>query len=382
MFLYLNINNLNTKMKKMKQIKLFEGLCILGLCLVLSLASCAKEGSLEMPTPGVVDTDFAIVPSAALGGMTVKSRAAGVIEPDAATDIAVSVFRVDKGASAYPSDLTTATDPLDADLQGNTTGTGTDAKINFALANMQYYLSDGTPSKVLAVHPAITSDSWTAGSGAVTYTIDGKTDIMVTKWGEGYKNVAVNPAVAVQPTGMEFAHLLTQVHVRVYAEDATARDFWGSVKSISIRGREQSATVTVPAATETAFPALTASGTATALPLFKADGDVTSVIAPASIPLMNELDYDNAEEADRVLPVTVGYCMFAPVTTAAALPLTIVTEKESVETITDIVVATEQKYNAETAYTVTLVLTAQAIVPESVTIREWTKDESIDDIKI
>jgi len=350
---------------------------LLGLSVLLMATACTKDGNLEIPTPGTsgeVDVNFAIVPSAALGGMMAKSRAAGVIEPATDTDLAVSVFRVDKGASAYPSDLTTAEGPLSADLEGNTTDTDTDAKINFSEADMQYYLSDGTPSKVLAVHPGPLS--WTTSTGIVTYIIDGKTDIMVTKWGEGYKNVAANPAVAVQPTGMEFAHLLTQVHVRVYANDATARNFWGDIKSISVRGRAPSANVTLPAATEATLPTLTASGTATALSLFKADGDAAPTIAAANIPLKADVDDDSE------VPVTFGYCMFAPVTTAAALPLTIVTEKNSVETSTDIVVATEQTYDAETAYTITLVLTAQAIVPESVTIREWTKDESIGDIEI
>lgn len=336
-----------------------------------TLSSCSSDPDQEIHPPGIVDMDFAILPSSGLGSIDAGTRA--VIRPAEDTDLAVSVFRIDQtAADTYPTNYATAGGPFAADLQGNTKDGEADAKINFSAADKQYYLSDGKKTKVIALYPAITSTPWTPSTAEITYTIDGKTDIMGTALGEGYKNVAVNPPIAVQPTGMEFTHLLTQIHVRIYATDANARDNWGDVKRINVRERETGATVTLPGITTTNYPTLRGGATKAPLPLTKEDGTDAPILGKDDIPTTNTTENP---------AVTFGYCMFAPVTQAATLPLTIVTEKNSVETSTDIVVAAVQTYIAGTAYTITLKLTSAAIIPESVTIADWAS-QNVNEIEI
>ena len=342
--------------------------------LLFIAASCSSDSDQTLPSPGAVDPNFKIIPSSGLGHISAQSRAA--VSPKEGTDLAVSVFRVDQTAvDTYPSAFTAVSNPAAATLIGDTRpdGDGTedakaDAVINLTVP--QHFLSNGWKTKVLSVYPAVAASNWTAASNQLAYTIDGKTDIMATAWGEGYKKLSENPATAVQPTGMVFNHLLTQIRVKVYADGEISRAYWGKIKSVSVTGRATGCTLALPAIDGTAYPVLTAGSTTGAFTLFNASDAAASLdVVPTSS--------TNAVE--------FGYSLFAPVTTKAVLPLTVVTETgtgaDAVETTTDIIVP-ERTYLAGTKYIITLKLTSLGIVPEGVAISEWNEIALDEDIAI
>ena len=366
-------------------------------CGLVLATSCSSNGEPEeniIYPPGVTDPNFEIVVSSTLGDMSAVSRAA--ISPSDSTNRAISVFRVDQvdddsdGIPAYPA-ISTFVAPKDAILDGRTVAdAAVNATISFDPAT-QYYLANGWKTSVLAVHPQLPSNSgaWDASKNELTYTIDGKTDIMVTKWGEGYKDLTKVPAVAVQPQAMSFEHLLAQVRVRVFAQNLEARDYWGDIQSVTVTGRETDCTLTLPAigagagsdkvtlaatSDDGAFPMRTIGTTGD-----DKGKDITGTLAATAIPYRNAADDGAATKADAVL---LGHAMIVPVGeegSEVALPLTIVSKKdENTAAVTTYVTVPAAVYAAGNAYNVVLKLSAMEIIPQKVTITEWVEQEDVE----
>lgn len=97
----------------------------------------------------------------------------------------------------------------------------TNGKVTFT--NPQYYPADGSSIKMRGFAPQSSSIT----NGVVSYEINGTQDIMIA------------PEISADKTNntnkkLEFAHLLTQLQIKVKAEDQAAIDAWGTITSISI----------------------------------------------------------------------------------------------------------------------------------------------------
>lgn len=339
------------------------------------------------------DVDVEIVPSSGLN--VVSTRGDGVVDPELQTPAtAVTAIRIDQSITtgAYPTDYTDTdlvSGLLNGTLSGNTTGADYDdtnpaAKIVFA--NKEYFLPGEKKTKIVAVYPQVdgTTITWDASTGKITYPIDGSTDIMSTGLSEGYKyqDSADGYKTKCNQPALTFGHLLTQIYVRAYAVDADARDAWGAINSVTLTGsRPTVCSVILPATISTAATdATSVEYTDTddvEWILTEKDGTSPSVmVADGDVPTQAEIDDDSKEH------VSFGYCMFAPVATAATLPLTIESQVTSGSAVTTPIVIPEMAYEAGKVYTITLKLTATEIIPQTVTIREWVEGDAIDEVEI
>jgi len=292
----------------------------------LLVAACATDDVQEV----VVDLNAPILPTSSLSDME-PSRAI----VNAGSAFSASLFRVDATGSAYPSDYTgVAALPAAVSASGSLT-----------ITPDQYYQMNGDNTALLGVYPAVGSGgTWSATAGTASYTVDGKTDIMATTFASGNKNSA-QPALV-------FSHLLTQVHVNVYAASQTAIDLWGDVVSIAIVGREPACTLTLPAPGASGAATAAFSGTATDLALSNADGSAASSLTVTAI--------------DKADAQPFGYCMFAP--TTAALTLKIVTSKGATNTVA-LASATFEKGKA---YEVAIKMELSGFISDdNVTITGW-----------
>jgi hypothetical protein len=146
------------------------------------------------------------------------------------TDLTLSIFRADQ---------TYGTDYADK-FSGEFKKTG-----EISMSPAQYYLLDGSQSKFIAVYPQVAGDYT---SKALEYTINGTNDVIASQLVAGDKTTKVDPLL--------FKHLLTQVQVRVIA-DQTKTEVereqislqWGKISTITITGKAGTATVTLPAPT-------------------------------------------------------------------------------------------------------------------------------------
>lgn len=358
----------------------------LALWYVGALTSCSSNEDQNM-TGSEQDANFAIIPSSGLGSIGTLTRAA--INSSEDSDLAVSMFRIDHDEDDA-IDIADLSAPADATLKGNTTGTAVEGKKNGCITfdTPQYYLSDGRYSSVISLYPRIGASDWNAEKLAAGYTLDGSMDLMATAWGKGRKNVNLKPVASEQPA-LHFEHLLTQVKIRVFAEDASAITAWGNITAIKLDKQPVSAVVTLSdkVVSETAGDnkvslAMTSKedgGTIGSLGFWITgeDGtDAAAAVESAEIPLRltkEELEQDADAEQQYA---SLGYCIFAPATVAEneALEMTITT---STGGDTKVYVTKQQTYTAGTAYLITLVLKAYEIAPETVTIEDW-EDETFD----
>jgi len=297
--------------------------CAVG---ALFMAGCSSEDSSGV----VVDLNAPILPTSSLSDME-PSRAI----VNAGSAFSASLFRVDATGSSYPSDYTgVAALPAAVSASGSLT-----------ITPDQYYQMNGDNTALLGVYPAVGSGgTWSATAGTLAYAVDGKTDVMATAFVAGNKDSA-QPALV-------FSHLLTQVHVSVYAASQTAIDLWGDVVSIAIVGRESECTLTLPAPGASGAATAAFSGTATDLTLTNADGTAAASLTVTAI-----------EKADAQ---PFGYCMFAP--TTAALTLKIVTSKGATNTVT----LASTTFEKGKAYEVAIKMVPSGFISDdNVTITGW-----------
>lgn len=286
------------------------------------------------------------------------TRGAGMIDKTLNADLNVYFARADKSGDtpAYPTKYDATT------LIGTVAHATTGNPLSFN--PKAYYLANGESCKIIGWYPQ--SGTYSESAKNVTFSaIDGSTDIMVTKLKEGNKTAQVST--------ITFEHVLTQISVQAYAADAAAKNIWGGIKSIKIKGKKQSCVITLPdpsTANAEANATVTFNGTDD-LNLVKNDpANNTEIMQNASAygdsnPL--ELGVKDAGGNNAVL---AGYAMFAPVPAAADAKITleIVMEKGASSETKAITLATG--YLKSNSYVITLKFTSTEIVPK-VAIEEW-----------
>ena len=243
----------------MKRIFLF-------LLTLAAAASCSKEPA---PTPGGADAAIRVVAGVA------ATRAVA----DASTGLRGASFIVVEGGATAPS------------FAGGTAYTGdvaaTTGVVTFTSNPVPAYNRNGQNAWFAAYAPGKARTD-----NAVEWTIDGKTDIMVTNavWNAGKHSAPVS-------RGLNFNHRLAQVEVICRAESGAAisavRAAWGNITKIEFVGAPTTMKYDLSAA-----PAVTVSGSADFALLADYDG---TAFAPTAIP-------ENANTAANAV------AMLAPVT--------------------------------------------------------------------
>ncbi len=268
------------------------------------------------------------------------TRAAVNAEHDA---LPISILRRDQSGTplAYP-------DYKDGELLKAELGasTSSDFVSGITFDVTQYYLPDAAKkTKLIGWHPRVSESPATAvqfstTDGTVSFEIDGASDIMLSNEVEGDKNDKFT-AAAKQ---LKFEHQLTQVQIKAYAADQAAKDKWGKIKSIKLKGEGgKTCKVDFDATPITSFAAPTPT---TDLPLAQETaGEV-------------ELDVGSSNA------VECGYAMFQPVDAGAATPLTLLVETtnggtQTVEITSDKVAS----FDKGKAYKLTLKITITGANP-------------------
>lgn len=279
------------------------------LIVLLFICSCSDSGTLTEPTDG----PEVITLYSGIGSITTSgTRGAGIIQTPLSQKLPVSFIRVDKPQNGnYPADYTNV--PALAAHMIPTSNL-------IAFTNNQLYPANGSSVKFVGWYPA--TGVWNASTRSVTFgELDGTTDILASPGVEGSRT---NEFTANQ-NQITFNHMLTQVRVFAHLESVDYQSVWGDLTAISISGKKQTCTLTLPATDATAGTKPTATfGTPVGdLSLQKPDntGAVSTQTLSAAIP-----------DTDTDAPI--GYAMFAPhsgeydklklkVTTAKAGTLTV-----------------------------------------------------------
>lgn len=168
-----------------------------------SLTACSDSNPTPPPVP-----ETAICLEGAIGAST-----RGIIGSGYEQELKVSFARQDE--SAVSTDTYSGWAVHEAVRQG---GRGNRPIV---FAESQSYPEDGRHIRLHGYYPAEGEPTADAGTGKVTFRIDGTTDIMATGILEGNGFVPV--------TTCTFRHLLTQVRLVCYSDRA---DAWGTIQTI------------------------------------------------------------------------------------------------------------------------------------------------------
>lgn len=280
--------------------------------------------------------------------------------------LAISMARVNESApGSYPAMWNSP--ELDATIQ-------TDKQVVFDTP--QYFSPLGLKTKLIGWYPDDgTYNNNDAGNATVSWTaIDGETDLMVSDLREGYKGHDFTGS-----NKLTFDHVLTQIHVKAWAESQTAVDQWGTVTGVTVKGKKQSCKVTLPVPSTTggdksALSGAVFSGTAD-LPLVqKNPADNTPLEDGLKIGASVAGDGSDKTEVAKLW----GYAMFAPVKSSESLTLE-VTIDDGGSGLTKEVTVPGKELKAGYSYTIYLEfsLTNAEIKPE-VEITDWIPGEDID----
>lgn len=302
--------------------------------LLLLLASCSQESVLPESPVEEIRLSGGVV-SSAISGTT-----RGVVDKSyfESNMLSVSFARIDQNTDAsYPA-YTTVSSALSAT---RSKGTG---QQNIGFASSQFYLtrSDKNGTRFIGWYPQVSKGS-TYANGVVTFDIStGVTDVMLTSEVEGNKV----DKFGTSNRQFTFSHLLTQVTVKTHG-DAAAKDNWGDILSIKVKGCQPTCKVALSSNSTVTFP-----GNATDLLLRKEGTD--DVMAKTQIP------------NGAVNATTCGYAMFPP-TEGNSLILKVTTERggEREVPITLQGDANPAYFAAGTAYTITLIFSSTTITPSA-----------------
>jgi len=327
-----------------------------SLVAVAAMASCTQSDVIGLSPDENVEIRVSAGITSAVSSST-RAVVDGMINKDFATDLDVAFVRADQGdnndayATTYGADV----------LEG--TVAHTDETLSFSPA--QYCLANGKNTKLIGWYPRRAGVSYTQATRVVDFgVIDGETDLMATTLYEGSKGTKIQ--------SIEFNHLLTQFSIKVYAPDTDAQGLWGTVRSITIIGKKQKCTITLPEATASAGVAVapTFEGTAD-LDLIKADPATPTT--PITYPLTLGV---GQTAADAVL---AGYAMFAPQAANGEVKLQIETEKGGLQKPKVAIPA--GGFLPGHAYAITLKFTSAGINP-TVSVVNWVDGTPIGDIEI
>lgn len=279
----------------------------------------------------------------------------GMINSNFTENLDVAFARADEGGSGY------------GDYGGTAlVGTVAHAGKTLSFAPAEYYLANGKKTKLIGWYPRRTGVSYTQASREVNFgDIDGKTDLMATVLYEGSKGTKI-PSIA-------FNHLLTQFSIKVYAPDAATQALWGRVTAITITGKKQNCTITLPEKTANAGVAVTPTFTGTAdLDLVKADPATPTTAITYPLELGVGATATNAAMA--------GYAMFAPQATGTnAVELQINTEDGGLQKPT--VAIPTGGFLPGSAYEITLKFSSSAITP-TVSVVDWIPVTNTPEVEI
>jgi len=283
-----------------------------------------------------------------------QSRGGGIVQLPLTTDLPVTFVRVDKPvAGNYPSDYTSVT-ALNAAIGYSTN------RITFV--QNQLYPADGGNARFIGWYPQ--GGTWNATNRTVAFgDLDGTTDILASTSAEGSKS---NLFTTTQ-NKITFNHVLTQIRVFIYLENTAYQSVWGSLTGISIAGKKQTCTLTLPLPTATvgSSPSVAFGSSTTALALQKVDnsGAVGTQTLTATVP-------------NTTTDPPIGYAMFAPHTSSTdKLVLNVVTTNGGTQTV-EIPYKTNAEFASGKSYDVVLKLQA-ATVSATADITNWTNGGTI-----
>lgn len=347
--------------------------------ILLMDAGCSSGDAGNVP---VAETPVEIRPVAGVGGILSDiTRGAGMVNSTFTTDLGVGFARADATGTvpAYPASYQSSA------LSGVVDHTTRVLSFNPSA----YYLADGNKTRLIGWYPGAEytpGGAFNAATGKVEFgTLDGSTDVMATPLLEGDKNGKI--------ASVAFSHLLTQISVKVYTQDATTRALWGRLESIRIKGMGRDCVLTPPAVDSSVGASFSAAFTGSSdlglVPRNFADNtlitgdDASNTAYSASNPRTVVLASANTD--DRL----VGYAMFAPVDTSSAtdaITLAVVTEKggereTGVPAPADVDNSGMYAFKRGVSYEITLKLGTAEIAP-TVTITDWATGTTGSDIEI
>lgn len=317
------------------------------LLLLLPLLAGCKE-STDTPNP-VESSKISLLGSV---NSTVNTRGDGVIDPAtlgfATKTLLLNFARINQDASTgeYPTGETSPYGNSTALNATRAAGTGSTA-ITFDPGNEQYYSAGATnnASKLVGWYPRTT-----VLEGALQFTIDGSTDIMLSNEVVGSSS-ALFSAVA---RAFTFNHLLTQLQFKVYAVDAAAETSLGTITSVKVRNQEAICNLTLPA--QVSF-----------------GGEDILPVSGVTFPLTMGVGSANA--------VSAGYSMIAPVAASDYVSLEIVTSIGDTKIVNIPVPATG--FLASNAYVITLSFSNNnPSVSGAASVGTWTSNTIADEVLI
>jgi len=317
------------------------------------MTSCSKSDEMTIES-GVEDLKIKFGSSA----MSVDVKTRGPINAQAAITDLQLVRVTDHLTSA--ADWSTAAVATTATAAWNSTNTNYD----LTPATAQYYNVDPLLySTFTAYAPAATFAS--AATPTATWTIDGKTDILVSSAvAEGTKaNGSTSPVTALN---FPLEHKLLQLRFTLLADGAAAQTAWGAVTGIEILDSPNSAIATLPAATMSFPDAAPADLTNISVYAYGLD-DVLSASNKVTLPLA-------ADVAATPLANEHVYAMVAPNTVNGSDQFKIKVYTENNADGTELTVTLDDTPDADggDSYAITLTFKATVITFEA-TLANWVE---------
>jgi hypothetical protein len=337
----------------------------ISLCLLPLLTAGCLSDNLLSDHPGTSTKPMEIRMKSYIAGSTSAATRAdggkGMINGGTAFD--VKFARVDENAADtdYPTTYDNAAIP----------GSVNTSKV-LSFAPPAYYQTDKTKgTKLIGWHPA--GATYVSSGGTVVAAIDGETDIMVTPLKVGSQNSPFSDVT--------FSHLLMQICVKVYTTDEKNKDYWGGIKSITIAGKKQTCTVTLPATSASAGATATAvfSGSE-ALPLIKKDPSNNTVINQSGSAYGDSNPLELGVGTDKTSAVLAGYAMFEPAG-SNSISLTVVTEKGGTQAVT-VRKPNDTDFVAGGSYIIPLCFGVSTISPTGTSITDWSTSTELPEITV
>jgi uncharacterized protein (TIGR02145 family) len=206
---------------------------IISIMLFLPLLMTACKNDTEVDNPD--STPITLL--ANIGSIGVETRGSGVIDDSYASNLDVNFARIDQGDNgAYPENDTYPLSPYFASTALAATRAAGSGNRSITFATPQTYSLYN--SKFVGWYPRAAMTS-----GAVNFTVDGSTDIMLTNEVEGSSSSTFNSG---ENKTFTFAHQLTQLQLKVYAESNKAVTDWGTITSIKVTNQQTQCNVILP----------------------------------------------------------------------------------------------------------------------------------------
>lgn len=264
--------------------------------MALALASCSKDSDNGIDTPNVEEKVEIMAKSKALTlDVTTKAPFEGTI--GSSNNLTARVL-VSKATGDYGS----------TNIHANGTMTFTDQTNEVAFATSGFSGNKFFPGNddifLVGLYPTAT---WGTLGTTTTYTIDGKSDLMVAPQVSTQKGDSNGAPV------LAFKHLLTKLNIKVVASDTDAAAAWGEITDMSLTKAEGNAINTV--ATVTLAAGTATFGTTGSIPCYKAGTSTYSDDAVTTLASGSRLAISTSE-------TRVAYSLVTPIALSGTTPLT------------------------------------------------------------